>query len=88
MKCDCIKGIEERLAKRFSEQAGAEIKVECQNMALMLEPAVSSQPYLIFKATGAAKGFARGKDQTVIANYCPFCGKSAKGDEEATKHEG
>lgn len=84
MNCNCISDLGEKLTERFTEQLGVEASVTCENEGFLFGKSSASQAlFTNFKVTAQAKGYTRGKVIPVSANYCPFCGKSAK--EEVAK---
>ena len=78
MNCNCIKELEQKLAKHYGEQLGVTAKVECQDVALILTGNImTSRLKNAFQVTAQAKGFIKGKVIPVTGSYCPFCGKAA-----------
>ncbi|MBU9566274.1 hypothetical protein L0Z13_11790 [Burkholderia multivorans] len=85
MNCNCISEVEKRLAKRYSEELGADATADCQSAGFAMgDGSVRVIHKTEFKIVAQAKGFARGKLIPVIASYCPFCGKpTAEGANHA-----
>lgn len=78
MNCNCISEIENKLAKRYSEELGADATADCQSAGFAMgDSSVRVIHKTEFKIVAQAKGFARGKLVPVLASYCPFCGKPA-----------
>lgn len=85
--CTCKKDIEARLLDRFKASApdATDHGVELQGYGLVVtDHALESRPYMPFKATAnypQKKGGSKVKTttQSMMFNYCPFCGKSVKG---------
>ncbi|ODP35129.1 hypothetical protein [Pandoraea sp. ISTKB] len=83
MNCDCISTTEKRIEEKFSAELGADIKATCTAAALAVRGnALETCLYTRFKLTGNAKGYTRGKEITMIASFCPFCGEPTKPKEE------
>ncbi|KVC49871.1 hypothetical protein WS58_06275 [Burkholderia pseudomultivorans] len=84
MNCNCISDIENKLAKRYSEELGADATADCQSAGFAMgDNSVRVIHKTEFKIVAQAKGFARGKLVPVLASYCPFCGKPAgKGTDQ------
>lgn len=83
MKCNCIVDIEKKLNEKYTAELGVEVKVECQNIAFTLIGNAFNQIHFTnYKVTAPVKGFAKGMTMPVHANFCPFCGKSAKEEVE------
>lgn len=77
MNCNCISEIEIKLAKRYSEEFGADASADCQSAGFsMSSNSIRVIHKTEFKIVAQAKGFMRGKLIPVISSYCPFCGKS------------
>lgn len=77
MNCNCIKELEQKLAKHYSEQLGVAAQVECQDVALILNGnSMVSRLKNAFQVTAQSKGFIKGKTIPVTGSYCPFCGKA------------
>ena len=88
MNCNCIKELEQKLAKHYSEQLGVAAQVECQDVALILTGnSMASRLKNAFQVTAQSKGFIKGKTIPVTGSYCPFCGKAVvpKPAEPATE---
>ncbi|MDN7965981.1 hypothetical protein QZM91_00365 [Burkholderia multivorans] len=78
MNCNCISEIENKLAKRYSEELGADATADCQSAGFAIgDSSVRVIHKTEFEIVAQAKGFARGKLVPVLASYCPFCGKPA-----------
>lgn len=77
MNCNCIKELEQKLAKHYGEQLGVSAQVECQDVALILTGnRMVSRLKNAFQVTAQSKGFIKGKTIPVTGSYCPFCGKA------------
>lgn len=87
MNCNCINDIEKRLEKQFSEQLCKPAKVECQSAGFSLGKSLAiihkTEFKIKFKITADAPGYKRGMPLSLIASFCPFCGKSTKAEEKA-----
>lgn len=80
MNCDCIELNEKRLVEFLKDQAGESATATCQAIALQITSDMNLRTVLNipFRVKGTGKGFIRGKDVPIVANFCPFCGASAK----------
>jgi hypothetical protein len=84
MKCDCLTDIEKKLAAKYTDELGVEVKVDCQNMAFsIVNLSFDTTHFTNYKITAPVKGFTKGKIMPVHANYCPFCGKSVNEEAES-----
>lgn len=88
MNCNCIEEYEKEYSEAATKQLGVEAKAEIQGVVFPIvdwniERALSV-PILI---TAETKGYRRGKEQKLIATYCPFCGVKAFEPKEADKDE-
>lgn len=75
MNCNCIKTIEKNYTEAATKQLGVEVNVEFKNVAYPINDGKITQslgmPIII---TADTKGYKKGKEVTLIINYCPFCG--------------
>lgn len=82
MNCNCVKNIEEKLAKApfIVAKAGSNIRVECQARGMTLTEDMNLRATITipFAVRGTGKGYtsAKGKMVPCIASFCPFCGKA------------
>lgn len=77
MNCNCVKELEQKMAKHYREQLGVPAEAKCQNVTFMLtENSMVSRLGNAFKVTAQSKGFIKGKTIQVTGSYCPFCGKA------------
>ncbi len=87
MQCNCIEEIEAKIKEHMQPDVKAPIEsARCQNISYVLNGANAGTHIGIpFGVKADAPGYRsrKGKEFTVIASYCPFCGKSTK--PEATK---
>ncbi|WP_017234945.1 hypothetical protein [Pandoraea sp. B-6] len=84
MNCNCVKETEVSIANLMTTKLGTPVEVKSADIAFILGR--KQGMWMAFKtrftATADAKGYKRGKEVTMIANFCPLCGKSAKQTEE------
>lgn len=88
--CTCKKDIETRLLERFkgSSPEASDHSVELQGYGLVIvENKMESRPCMPFKMAASyplKKGGSKVKTstQSMIFNYCPFCGQSVNGGAE------
>lgn len=80
--CDCIADLQKRLAKHAAEEMGAtNPKVKAQFTAIDLSGdggLLVSLPFTL-RADNRPYNTVKGKPMNMIASFCPFCGKPAKG---------
>jgi hypothetical protein len=81
MNCNCISDIEKKLKDKFEEQLGTQVEIECQNLGFTFGKSMRTQHFSQFKVTADAKGYKKGNLTSVIASFCPFCGKSTKEEQ-------
>lgn len=80
MNCNCIDETQKQLAELMKDQAGDDAKATCQGQGIVF----GSPSYCIlsipFRVRGSKKGFTseKGKEVTVAATYCPFCGEKCR----------
>ena len=81
MKCDCMKDMEVRLAEHFKGVAGEGTTATCKARAICFGKEVTEDLKIDFTIRGPNRKFKtiKGYDTFVVANYCPFCGKQARG---------
>ncbi len=88
MNCNCIEEIEAKIKEHHQPKVKAPIEsVRCRNITYVLDgPNPGMFPTISFGIKADATGYRseKGKDFGVIVSYCPFCGKKAKADKEAT----
>jgi hypothetical protein len=80
MQCNCLTKVAENLAEYLKPQAGDDAKAQVSGLAWNLSDGCDEVLNIPFKVTGSKKGYssAKGKEITVTASFCPFCGISAK----------
>jgi hypothetical protein len=85
MNCACISDIEKKLKEKLNKETGIDIHVECRNTGfVVIENTMELVHITNFTATGDTKGYKKGKDIRMTANYCPFCGKPFAKNEETS----
>ncbi|QRE00445.1 hypothetical protein [Burkholderia phage BCSR52] len=63
MNCNCISEVEKKLAKRYSEELGADATADCQSAGFeMGDGSIRVTHKTEFKIVAQAKGFAREAD--------------------------
>ncbi|MTD32437.1 hypothetical protein [Paludibacterium denitrificans] len=83
MQCTCLRDIEKKLTEKFTSDLSVPAEVSCQNEAFIHEGNCMEIAHTTnFKITANAKGFMKGKNMPVTANYCPFCGKPTKKEQD------
>lgn len=79
MTCTCLQTTTERLHEHYKEQAGDDVHVSCQSLALILGGDQSNGPglFFTFNIRGSKRPFnaKKGKSVNMFFRYCPFCGK-------------
>ena len=80
MKCDCIMDIEQELADHYTKELGVKASATCGNIGYTFgpEPGIVMRYDFFVKAEKPGYRSLKGKAVSMIASYCPFCGKSAK----------
>ena len=86
-ECTCRTDIEAKLLERFKESSpeATDHSVSLQGYGLVIiENRMESRPCMQIKTTASyplKKGGSKVKEstQSMMFNYCPFCGKSVKG---------
>jgi hypothetical protein len=81
MNCNCLTDIEKKLKEKFSGELRTPVDVQCQNIGFVFGKACRLVHLTKFKITADVKGYRKGRETTVTANYCPFCGKSTKEED-------
>lgn len=84
MNCNCVKETEAAIADLMKEKLGTSVEVKCADIAFVFggTSSMSMAFKTRFTATAEAKGYKRGKEVSMIASFCPFCGTSTKPKEE------
>jgi hypothetical protein len=76
MNCNCIEWTRERMAEHYKAEAGDGLRVECPHLGINFGSGGMSLS-IPFNVYGSARGFkSKGHPVNVLANHCPFCGRS------------
>lgn len=84
MNCNCVKETEVAIADLMKEKLATSVEVKSADIAFVFGGAsgMSMAFKTRFTVTAEAKGYKRGKEVSMIASFCPFCGTSTKSKEE------
>ncbi|EON11948.1 hypothetical protein [Pandoraea sp. SD6-2] len=84
MNCNCVKETEAAITDMMTSKLGAPVEVKSADIAFLFGGASGMSMALNtrFTVTADAKGYKRGKQISMIASFCPFCGTSTKPAEE------
>lgn len=82
MNCNCIQETEERILDLLREKHDGKIdSVECAAVGFTLSCSSMGTAICIpFTVKGSVKGVATasGKNMSMVASYCPFCGADTR----------
>jgi hypothetical protein len=80
MNCNCISETAKRVAELMREKAGVDAEATCLGQGIVFASPSYSILSIPFRVRGSKKGFTseKGKEVTVAASYCPFCGEKCR----------
>lgn len=85
MNCNCLSEVAEKIKGAMNERLKDIKSVECGTVAFTLGGSVEQRIYVPFRVKADAPKFrgAKGGEITMLASFCPFCGKPATKDAPA-----